>query len=133
MTSFFEEQAELIRQLGSAETAETRYEFAKLFDWLAEQTTQARPKAEPGDGDEDAATEAAAEDLPEFIHLRAATVHAPGTAHLCRRSSGAVALTTLAAGRLATTVPGRPREAEQRPESSDQASRGRVTEQPGST
>jgi len=78
ITSFFEEQAETIRRLGSAETAEARQGFAELFDWLADQT-QTRPGTEQAEGDEDAETEEAGADLPEFIHLRAATVHAPGT------------------------------------------------------
>lgn len=76
ITTFFEEQAEMIRRLGSAETAEARLGFAEIFDQLAEQT---RPGTEQGDGVETAQTEAAGRDLPEFIHLRAATVHAPGT------------------------------------------------------
>jgi hypothetical protein len=48
------------------------------FDWLADQT-QTRPGPEQAEGDEAAETEEAGADLPEFIHLRAATVHAPGT------------------------------------------------------
>lgn len=51
MTSFFEEQAELIRQLGSAETAEARRGFAEIFDWLAEQS-QSQPDIERADDDE---------------------------------------------------------------------------------
>jgi hypothetical protein len=78
MTSFFEEQAEMIRRLGSAETAEARQGFAELFDWLADQT-QTPPGAEHAEGGEAAETGASGADLPEFIHLRAATVHAPGT------------------------------------------------------
>ncbi len=77
MTSFFEEQAEMIRQLGSVETTEARQGFAEVFDWLAEQA-QARPDSEHTEGDEAAETEATEVDLPGFIHLRAATVHAPG-------------------------------------------------------
>jgi hypothetical protein len=78
MTSFFEEQAEMIRRLGSADSAEARQGFAEIFDWLAEQTrTQA--SGEQTGGDEAVKTGTAAADLPEFIHLRAATVHAPGT------------------------------------------------------
>jgi hypothetical protein len=78
VTSFFEEQAEMIRRLGSAETAEAREGFARVFDWLADQT-QTRPGTEQAEGDEAAETEEAGAYLPEFIHLRAATVHAPGT------------------------------------------------------
>jgi hypothetical protein len=74
MTSFFKEQAEMIRQLGSPETAEGRQSFATIFDELAEDVhvdTGAR------DGDDDAV--ALRSNLPGFIHLRAATVQAPGT------------------------------------------------------
>jgi hypothetical protein len=76
ITTFFEEQAEMIRRLGSAETVEARQGFAEIFDYLAEQT---RPGGEQADGGETAETETAGRNLPEFIHLRAATVHAPGT------------------------------------------------------
>lgn len=78
MTSFFEEQAEMIRQLGSPDTAEALQGFAKTFDWLAEQT-QSQTDIEHAEGDETAASDTAGADLPGFIHLRAATVHAPGT------------------------------------------------------
>ncbi len=78
MTRFMEEQADIIRRLGSVETVKARHEFAKLFDWLAEET-QARPDTEHPGGDTVLETEAAGADLPDFIHLRAATVHAPGT------------------------------------------------------
>lgn len=75
MKSFFEEQAEMIRQLGPADDGG----FAKTFDWLAEQI-QEQPSTEGGgEDDEDAEAEAAGADLPNFIHLRAASVHAPGT------------------------------------------------------
>ena len=74
MTSFFREQAEIIRQTGSPETAEVRASFAKTFDWLAEET-EPRSAAEPAESD---GTGTDGEDLPQFIHLRAATVHAPG-------------------------------------------------------
>ncbi|HTS97026.1 MAG TPA: hypothetical protein VMI33_10430 [Streptosporangiaceae bacterium] len=78
MTSFFEEQAELFRQLGSAETAEARQGFAEVFDALAEQS-QSQPGIEHANGDQAVASDAPETDLPSFIHLRAATVHAPGT------------------------------------------------------
>jgi len=78
ITSFFEEQAEVIRRLGSVETAEARQGFAELYDWLADQT-QTRPAIEPAEDGQAAETEEAGADLPDFIHLRAATVHAPGT------------------------------------------------------
>jgi hypothetical protein len=78
ITSFFEEQAEVIRRLGSVENAEARQGFAELYDWHADQT-QTQPAIEPAEDGQAAETEEAGADLPDFIHLRAASVHAPGT------------------------------------------------------
>lgn len=78
MSSFFDEQADVIRRSSSGRSAEDIEDFAKAFDWLSEQslTQSGDDQAKDGEVDE---TEAAESDLPEFIHLRAATVHAPGT------------------------------------------------------
>jgi hypothetical protein len=73
ITTYFEEQAELIRRLGSAEN-----ELAKLFDWLAEQS-QIHADVELAEGEDGTGADAAVGTLPDFIHMRAATVHAPGT------------------------------------------------------
>jgi hypothetical protein len=73
--SFFEEQAEMIRQLAPAGDGG----FAEAFDWLAGQI-EAQPSTEHAGEDAEATEiEAAGADLPDFIHLRAASVHAPGT------------------------------------------------------
>jgi hypothetical protein len=78
MPSYFAEQADIIRQIGSASDAENREGFAKMFDWLSEES-RARPRDTQADDGEANEAEQNASDLPAFIHLRAATVHAPGT------------------------------------------------------
>jgi hypothetical protein len=78
MPSFFEELAEMLRETGSADSAESRNEFAKIFDWLSEDS-RVGPRDDQTEDDDMDQTESAASDLPAFIHLRAATVHAPGT------------------------------------------------------
>jgi hypothetical protein len=78
MISFFEEQAEIIRQPGQAETAEGRLWFAEVFDSVVNEI-KGWADAKHVDEEKGEETGAALGDLPAFIHLRAATVHAPGT------------------------------------------------------
>jgi hypothetical protein len=49
-----------------------------MYDFLSEHALGQSGRYQAKDGEVDEA-EAAESDLPEFIHLRAATVHAPGT------------------------------------------------------
>jgi hypothetical protein len=78
MSSFFNEQADVIRRSSSGRSAEDIEGFAKMFDWLSEQSLTESGADQANDGEADG-TETAESDLPGFIHLRAATVHAPGT------------------------------------------------------
>lgn len=70
--SFLKEQAELIRRIGSPNTQE----FADIFGSFAEAALPQDADQDGDDGQEPATEE---QRLPDFIHLRAATVHAPGT------------------------------------------------------
>ena len=74
MTSFFEKQAEFIRRTVTPEGEGGG--FADIFDWLAKESRSQPPDAQT-EGSEDDETETAKDDLPGFIHLRAATVWAP--------------------------------------------------------
>jgi hypothetical protein len=78
MTSFFEEQANLIREYAPPENGEGQREFAKSFDYLAEESRPGSSDDQVSDRDV-AESEGNEDPLPGFIHLRAATVHAPGT------------------------------------------------------